>query len=135
MEVEPLPLAAISDPLRGVLSETDLLIASRHDLAAEANDPVAQLAALRNAFGSRPVMVVTNGAAGLWLSTAGGAIDHLVPPRVVTGRSMIGAGDMLAALMLAAMVINDPAPSASEAMALVGDILDARPPLEEASEL
>jgi sugar/nucleoside kinase (ribokinase family) len=125
-EVRPLPLSAIPGPMRAALSEMELLVASRDDLAAEAADPAAQLAALRDALGPRPALVVTDGAAGLWLS-AGGPIHHFPPPFVVRGRSTVGAGDMLAALLLVTMPDADPWQAAVGAMAQVAGILAERP--------
>jgi sugar/nucleoside kinase (ribokinase family) len=124
-EVRPLPLVALAADLIQGLAGFDLLVASREDLTAEADDPRAQLRALRNAFGPVPALVVTDGVEGLWLDD--GAIRHLPVPRRVASASTVGAGDVLAALL----AVGARRPSslerrAAEAMRTVAQLLEAR---------
>ena len=127
-EVRPLPLAAMGQAL-DALAGFDLLVASREDLLAEADEPRAQLAALRRALGSHPELVVTDGAEGLWLdgpaAAAGAAtVHHLPVPWRVDGVSSVGAGDILAAfLTIGEGGLDD---RAAAAMRIVAEILEAR---------
>jgi sugar/nucleoside kinase (ribokinase family) len=117
-----LPLAALAAPLIGALSRFDLLVASREDLAADSDDPIEQLEALRRAFGPRPALVVTDGADGAWLDGAG----HLPVPWRVDAASTVGAGDILAAFL----AIGSPEPGGTlvahieAAMRAVAEILE-----------
>jgi len=89
-------LSELAPALATTLSEFDLLVASREDLAGEAAEPRDQLASLRRLVGSRPVLVVTDGINGLWIEH-----EKLPAPRVVEGISSVGAGDVFAAFLLA----------------------------------
>ncbi|HET7581294.1 MAG TPA: PfkB family carbohydrate kinase [Candidatus Limnocylindria bacterium] len=129
--VTPLHLRDVPDDVRLALEQVDLVLASRDDLLAMAPEPAAQLAAVRAVLGTKPVVVVTAGSAGLWLSHGPRAV-HVSAPRVVTGRATVGAGDMLAALMLAELSEGDPLAAAERAMEAVADALAARPPTETA---
>jgi sugar/nucleoside kinase (ribokinase family) len=97
--VEPLSLGALADDLVAVLAGFDILTASTEDLRAVAGSPAAQLDALRDHFGDRPLLVVTDGAAGAWLD---GPIERqrIVPRSIVESASTVGAGDAFAAVML-----------------------------------
>jgi sugar/nucleoside kinase (ribokinase family) len=125
-EVRPLRLVAIAAALMRALSRLDLLVASREDLLAEADDPATQLLALRRATGTGPTLVVTDGANGLWLSTTSPPA-HLHAPWRVDSPSTVGAGDILAAFMLASIADGKPAPTAAEqAMRIVAEVLEER---------
>ncbi len=95
-EVRPLPLSALAPRLVAELSTFDLLVASREDLLGETAEPSDQLAALRRRFGPGPELVVTDGVRGVWTER-----EHLPVPRRVDGVPSVGAGDILAAFMLA----------------------------------
>jgi sugar/nucleoside kinase (ribokinase family) len=110
------------------LSGFDLLVASREDLRAEATASSAQLTALRRVFGPRPELVVTDGVAGVWMEG-----EHLPVPRRVDGVPSVGAGDVLAAFMLArgwprAVPAGFVRRRAEEAMRVVADVLEERRP-------
>jgi sugar/nucleoside kinase (ribokinase family) len=130
--VTPLALDSLGAVLRRALSELDLVVASSEDLAAVADDSRGQLAALRAALGERPVLVMTAGASGLWLSS-GSDERLLAAPRVVTGRPTVGAGDMLAALILVAPSGGDVQQAARRAMEHVAIALERRPLLRPPS--
>ena len=125
-EIRPLPLSALDPRLVAALSHYDLLVASREDLVAEANEPSDQLAALRRLVGPRPALVVTDGVRGVWTEDG-----HVSAPRVVAGVPSVGAGDIFAAFMLA-----DPWPRsvpigllrlrAESAMLAVAEVLEER---------
>jgi sugar/nucleoside kinase (ribokinase family) len=83
------------------------------------------MAALRSALGQHPVVAVTAGAAGLWLSI-GSDEQLLAAPRVVTGRPTVGAGDMLAALLLMGITDAEPDVAARAAMQQVSELLAHR---------
>lgn len=125
-EVLPRPLSALAPELVAELSGLDLLVASREDLRGEASEPSAQLAALRRIFGPRPALVVTDGVAGVWMEG-----EHLPVPRRVDGVPSVGAGDVLAAFMLAGGWPM-PVPAgfarrrAEDAMRVVADVLEER---------
>lgn len=134
-EVEPLPLAALPARLLSALGALDLLIASREDLLAVADRPEPQLGALRAAVGQRPALVLTDGARGTWLDLAGsdrGAARWRLPvPRPVEGVPSVGAGDMLAALLLLPAWPRSPSRDflsrrAADAMRGVADLLARR---------
>lgn len=95
-EVGQLPLSALAAGLAPVLSGFDVLVASREDLAGEAAEPSAQLAALRRCVGGGPALVVTDGVGGVWTER-----EHLAVPRRVDGAPSVGAGDIFAAFMVA----------------------------------
>lgn len=99
----PLPLASLSPGLRDALAAMDLLVASREDLVADADEPRRQIAALRATFGPRPVLAVTDATDGAWLQAAGndGPPWRVAVPTVVRDVPTVGAGDMFAALMVA----------------------------------
>lgn len=59
--IEHLPLSSLAPPLLAALRPLDVLVASREDLIAEAEAPVEQLAALRDAIGAGPALFVTDG--------------------------------------------------------------------------
>lgn len=124
--VAPLALAAVPAELGAALGDLDMVLVSHDDLAAEASDPVEQLAVVRRLVGTPPAIVLTAGSEGIWLSRRNEA-QHLPAPAVVTGRSTVGAGDMLAALMLTWWA-DDLEEIARRAMRQVADILAARPP-------
>ena len=129
-EVMPLPLRALGAPLTEALAAFDLLVASREDLRAEAATPSQQLAALRAMLGPRPVLVVTDGVAGLWLDIDGDR-RHVPPPRVVAGVATVGAGDILAAHLLSGDWSSPSSPArlasrATAAMEIVADVLAER---------
>ncbi len=136
-EVEPLPLAALDEELVSALSGVDLLVASREDLLAEAPDAYHQLKALRGRFGANPCLVVTDGAAGLWISAPQSVIAsapwHVAVPRRVDASDTVGAGDVFAAAMLASLATYQPGVGeltriAERAMLAVADWLERRPP-------
>jgi sugar/nucleoside kinase (ribokinase family) len=125
--VTPLHLRYLPGAVRVALGQLDLVVASRDDLLAVASEPAQQLDALRAALGSHPALVVTIGSSGLWLSH-GRESGHRPAPRVVTGRPTVGAGDMLAALMLLELFAADPRAAAERAMQAVAQLLSARRP-------
>lgn len=97
--VLPLSLTALHDDLVTILADFDALFASTEDLRAVAATPATQLDALRDRFGARPLLVVTDGTAGAWLDEPG-ARRLVAPPTVVDDVSTVGAGDAFAAVML-----------------------------------
>jgi sugar/nucleoside kinase (ribokinase family) len=132
--VGALPLGSLPAGLLQTLAGMDLVVASREDLAAHAAEPFDLLAALRAALGTGPAVVVTDGAAGMWLDLAGpGGVArwHMPAPRVVEGVSTVGAGDALAAAMLFGPWPDSPtrdflADRGRTAMDLVLKMLEAR---------
>ena len=128
-EVRPLALSAVGAGVVDALAGFDLLVASREDLAAEGQVPFDQLAALRRVFGTRPHLIVTDGADGLWHDAplaASGSRHYPVPWRVET-ISTVGAGDILAAMLVTSF---DHAQQRGEAwiaaaMRIVAEILEA----------
>jgi hypothetical protein len=132
-EVEPLLLSRLARPLLEGLGQLDVLVASREDLIAEAVTPNDQLAALRDAIGSAPALIVTDGPNGLWLDSADSppgtdrALHLPVPWRVDTSAT-VGAGDILAAFLT--LRTDEPSGSwsarASKAMGIVAEVLEAR---------
>jgi sugar/nucleoside kinase (ribokinase family) len=103
-EVQGRSLDDLGFDLLAALRTLDILIASRDDLVADADEPQRQLDALRARFGRRPVLVVTDGADGLWLDVpseqaASDGRTHVPVPFVVDDAAALGAGDMLAALL------------------------------------
>jgi sugar/nucleoside kinase (ribokinase family) len=134
-EVHSLPLAAVEPGMLQSLMQFDLLVASREDLLGEASGPLDQLHALRLRVGDTPTLVVTDGPRGLWIGLAdvsGTAIPvHLPVPRLVEGVPTVGAGDILAAFMLAG---DWPRPTGSGfvrqraelAMRVVAEVLEER---------
>jgi sugar/nucleoside kinase (ribokinase family) len=122
----PLPLTALAPQLVEALTQFDLLVASREDLAGEAAEPSEQLAALRRCVGARPQLVVTDGVNGVWTER-----DHLPVPGRVEGVPTVGAGDVFAAFMLAERWSRPPAGgflrrAAEVAMQAVADVLEER---------
>lgn len=125
-EVRPLPLSALPETFVRRLAGCDVLIASRDDLVAVAAEPDAQLDALRVRFGERPLLVVTDGAAGTWLDIAGRRAWS-APSSVVAGVTTLGSGDTFAAIMTAELGrgLSPEAASTNAAMAVV-EMLTAR---------
>ncbi|HET6380509.1 MAG TPA: PfkB family carbohydrate kinase [candidate division Zixibacteria bacterium] len=125
--VRPRRLGALPPALLDRLRGMDLLVASTEDLAAEAPSPAGQLDALRTAVGPRPVLALTGGVEGAWISVADEPVRRVRPPRLVNGVSTIGAGDAFAATMLAAMGRGiGPLAAAEEAALLVAEFLAER---------
>jgi len=134
-EIQPLPLAAVPEPVTDALRDFDLLVASREDLLAEGADPRVQLEALRGAVGSGPTLVVTDGPGGAWIdvppATGGGDPIHVAVPRRLEGVSSVGAGDVLTAFVLTGEWPRRPTTSflvdrTRLAMAVVADVLEER---------
>jgi sugar/nucleoside kinase (ribokinase family) len=132
MEVRPTPLSALSLELIDALSHFDLLVASREDLLAESETPYEQLTVLRRVFGRRPELIVTDGAEGLWLDMRLGGPRkslrrHFDVPWRVEAESTVGAGDVLAAFLMAPL--GDPRPTRAwveGAMRVVAEVLEER---------
>jgi sugar/nucleoside kinase (ribokinase family) len=131
-DVSQRALADMAEPLRDALGRLDLLVASREDLAAEPGEPLDQLTALREAFGPRPALVVTDGVDGLWLTVPAtfgtdGPV-HLATPWRVEDVATVGAGDVLAAFLT--MDARDPAGGwrahVEGAMRVVAEVLEER---------
>jgi sugar/nucleoside kinase (ribokinase family) len=127
-EVRPLRSASLPSDLRSRLGELDVLVASREDLLAEASRPADQLAELRRAFGSGPHLVVTDGRDGLLLGHAGGGEPERLPvPWLVDDVPTVGAGDVLAAFLIAGSPsVAGWRESAATAMRVVAEELDKR---------
>ncbi|MBA3689288.1 MAG: hypothetical protein H0W81_10745 [Chloroflexi bacterium] len=125
-EVRPLPLSALDPRLVAAVSEFDLLVASREDLAGEAAEPEEQHVALRSRVGGRPAIVLTDGVRGVWTER-----EHLPVRRRIDGVASVGAGDIFAAFMLAEAWPR-PAPAAflrqraEAAMLAVAEVLEER---------
>ena len=105
-EIHARPVGALRGDLRASLRSLDLLVASEQDVAADGEEPRAQLGALRRAVGPTPTLVLTCGIEGVWLSspqTGAHREDpwHVPVPWRVDDVSTVGAGDVLAAAMLA----------------------------------
>ena len=129
--VTQLPLSRLDETLRDLLGNLDLVVASREDLSAEADSPSDQLTALRALLGPKPVLVVTDGADGLWLDLPGagaGGEPHVHVPWRVEGVATVGAGDILAAFMT--MGAKDPVGGwrvhVERAMRVVAEVLEER---------
>jgi sugar/nucleoside kinase (ribokinase family) len=132
-EVEPLPISRLARPLLDGLGQLDVRVASREDLIAEAVMPNDQLAALRDAIGPAPALIVTDGPNGLWLDSGDSppgtdrALHQPVPWRVDTSAT-VGAGDILAAFLT--LRADEPSGSwsarAAKAMRIVAEVLEAR---------
>lgn len=101
-EVGPVPLSGLTPRLTESLAAMRLLTASREDLRSEADEPAAQLAAVRALVGRGPILIVTDGADGAWIDD-GAEVQHWPVPRRVEGVSSVGAGDVLAACALLAL--------------------------------
>jgi sugar/nucleoside kinase (ribokinase family) len=103
--VEPLGPAAIRSEVLDAFHGFDLLVASREDLVAVGTDPARQLDAVRSAVGAAATVVLTDASRGAWVELGGGSRParrwHEPVPRVVDTARSVGAGDMLAALLLA----------------------------------
>jgi sugar/nucleoside kinase (ribokinase family) len=113
---DPLPLDSMAPDLRRELAAMDAVIASTEDLVAVADEPLAQLHALREAIGSRPVAVLTLGTDGYLLDDpAADRITASYPREVITGVPTVGAGDIYGAAM--AYHLGRDAPPASAAAA------------------
>jgi sugar/nucleoside kinase (ribokinase family) len=134
-EVQPLPLAAVPEPVTDALRDFDLLVASREDLLAEGADPRVQLEAVRGAIGSGPTVVLTDGPDGAWIDPSRSARNvepiRVAVPRRVGGVSSVGAGDVLTAFMLAGewrrpITTGFLLGRARLAMAVVVDVLEER---------
>ncbi|HSM38595.1 MAG TPA: PfkB family carbohydrate kinase [Candidatus Limnocylindrales bacterium] len=125
--VDQRALAALDGRLLDALAGCNLLVASVDDLAREATSPDAQLAALRGAFGQRPIIALTAGLDGAWLGLPGGEVRRLMVTHRVEGVSTVGAGDAFAAAMLAALSRGDaPVDAAQDAANLVAELLAER---------
>jgi hypothetical protein len=134
-EVRPLPLSAIEPGIVDGLRRFNLLVASREDLLAEAADPNDQLTALRRLVGRPPTLIVTDGAAGLWLDMPLGGPRrslrrHFAVPWRVEASSTVGAGDILAAFLT---IEPDEAGLRTDlwierAMRVVAEVLEGRRP-------
>jgi sugar/nucleoside kinase (ribokinase family) len=112
--VEALPLAALDAGLVRRLAALDLVCASVEDLVAEpGREPGALLAALRRTIGGRPALALTDGARGAWIDD-GATVYQVVPPRVVSGVDLTGAGDAFAALMLTMLASGEAVARAAE---------------------
>jgi sugar/nucleoside kinase (ribokinase family) len=125
-------LASLDPAVVSALANFGILIASREDLVADAATPFDQLRVLREAFGRGPVLVVTDGPAGLWIDVSGVGQsndyrEHMPAPWVVDGADVTGAGDVLAAFL-----VTPTGPlvtwrtRANEAMRMVAEELEAR---------
>jgi sugar/nucleoside kinase (ribokinase family) len=132
-EVEQRRLSGLSPQLIDALRGFDLITASTEDLRLHGTDPAEQLKALRHRFGLGPALVLTSGEAGVWLSpthAADSAPLHIPPPMVVRGVPTVGAGDMLAALLMASPWSAGSPKSferhAAAAMRRVAEILEGR---------
>jgi sugar/nucleoside kinase (ribokinase family) len=104
-ETTHVPVSSLPTQLLGALATMDLLVASREDLVAAAPTPFEHLTVLRETLGRTPILVVTDGADGLWIDHPGVRADldwrtHLPAPWVVDGPPMVGAGDILAAFLM-----------------------------------
>ena len=96
----PLPLSHLGAELRSQLGAMDAVIASTEDLVADADEPLTQLGALREAIGPRPVAVLTLGTYGYLLDDP--TLERITasyPRRVITGVPSVGAGDIYGAAM------------------------------------
>jgi len=127
--VEAIPPSDLPDDLKAALGSLDVLVASREDLAAAAETPVAQIDALRRSIGERPVIVVTDGAEGVWIDTAYRLPRHLPAPWRVGGVPTVGAGDAFAALFVASRSREGDGArrnAATNAMRAVAEMLEAR---------
>lgn len=126
-EVEHLALSSVGSELTEALGRFDVLVASREDLAAEADTPDQQLTALRKAIGPAPALVVTDGSNGLWLDLVDERV-HLGAPWIVDTAATVGSGDILAAFLVAGA--DDPSSGwparAEEAMRVVAEVLEER---------
>jgi sugar/nucleoside kinase (ribokinase family) len=108
------------------LAQFDLLTASLDDLGGMA-DPGAALDLLRSAFGRRPLLALTDGAAGARLDLPDGSRHHVVPQHVVSDVSMVGAGDAFAAILAAELGSGrDPLEAARSAVASTASLLASR---------
>ena len=103
-EVRPRPLSKLEPDVLAALHDLSLIVASREDLAAEPGDGPELVAALRRAVGPGPSIVITDGGDGLWVQRAHGdrlrLPSHVAPRTRVEGVPTVGAGDILAALLL-----------------------------------
>jgi sugar/nucleoside kinase (ribokinase family) len=123
----PVPLGHLDPALVDALAACDLLVASVDDLAAEADEPRAQLDALRRTFGARPALAVTDGVDGAWLSAPDGVTMHIAAGRRIDSVSSVGAGDAFAAALLTGMSRGVPlALAAHDAANLVSEVLAER---------
>jgi sugar/nucleoside kinase (ribokinase family) len=117
-------LADLDPHLAAALAGMDLLVASVEDLAAEPGDPVAQIEVLRRRFGQGPVVVVTGGTQGAWISSQDRSVEHVPVARVVNVATTVGAGDAFAARLLVGMAHgSSPAEAAADAAELVAAFL------------
>lgn len=125
--VEPLALKGLASDLTTALGTLDLLIASQEDLAATAVETTSQLAAVRAAVGSGPIIVVTEGPEGAWLDAPEIGRRHVSAPYRVEGVPMVGAGDAFAAVMSAELGDgHGPVDAAVRAARAAAELLAAR---------
>lgn len=131
-EVEPLPLSALPAETAAALSSMGLLVASRQDLVLEGREPSTQLARVRERFGPDPIVVVTDGERGSWMTPNGsqnpvtGVPLHLPPPWVVHHKPTVGAGDIFAAHLIADRSQQPIGAAIERAMRRVAEDLDSR---------
>ena len=131
-EVRPRRLGDVDAAALQALRGLHVVVASREDLAPEDGDgPTAQLELLREELPGAPILVLTDGDRGLWIRHPAGVQPVQRPvPRRVDGVPTVGAGDMLAALLLAwwptsptqGVVVQ----TAERAMAAVATLLEGR---------
>ncbi|MGH2462464.1 MAG: hypothetical protein ACRDFZ_02415 [Candidatus Limnocylindria bacterium] len=134
--VSAIRLQSLGRQLVGALSRMDLVVVSREDLA-ERNDPGQQLDELRNRFGDRPVLVLTDGTEGAWIDDRRmrplrgkdwSDRWHQPVPYRVDGASTVGAGDVLAGLFAVQLrwsYLRDLRPLIENAMKGVARFLEA----------
>lgn len=131
-EIVPLAPEELDDRLVAALARCAVLVASREDLLAAAEQPARQIRSLRARVGPGPMLVVTDGPEGAWVDDGASPARHLPAPWRVDDVPTVGAGDAFAALFVAALALH-PMPSgdqvdrlATEAMRGVAEMLEAR---------
>jgi sugar/nucleoside kinase (ribokinase family) len=130
--IVPIAPADLGDRLVAALGGMHVLVASREDLLAADTRPARQIAVLRARVGDGPLLIVTDGAEGIWLDDGTASPRHLPAPWRVADVPMVGAGDAFAALFVAGLA-SEPAslPAhldalAARAMRGVAELLEAR---------
>jgi sugar/nucleoside kinase (ribokinase family) len=98
-EVVPLELDAVAPDLWAELASADAVVVSREDLPGDDASAAAVAVALREALGSQPIVIVTDGIDGYLLDDPR-AREPVVfaPHRVVEGVPTVGAGDTFGAI-------------------------------------